>query len=156
MIKDRLASDLKDAMRARDDVRLRSIRSLRAALMEKEIAERQGGMASLTEEQEVAVVQKQAKQRRDAIEQYRAAGREDLVKREQDELDVIEKYLPQQLDEDEVRKVLHQVIAATGAASPRDMGKVMGEAIRLLRGRADGRVVQQIAQSILSDLKTST
>ena len=156
MLKDKLQEDLKAAMRARDDVKRRTLRSLRAALLEQEIAERQGGEAELTEAQEQAVLQKQAKQRRDAIAQYAAAGRDDLEAKEREELEVIESYLPQQLDEDEIRKVLHQVIAATGAASPRDMGKVMGEAIRLMRGRADGRQVQQLAQDILAGLDTST
>lgn len=154
MLKDKLSSDLKEAMRARDDVRLRTIRSLRAALMEKEIELREGGKAQLTQEQEIAVVQKQAKQRRDSIEQYEKAGRSDLQQKEEEELAVIEEYLPRQLDEDEVRKVLHEVIAATGAASPRDMGKVMGAAMERVRGLADGRRVQQLATELLSDKKS--
>ncbi len=154
MLKDKLSSDLKEAMRARDDVRLRTIRSLRAALMEKEIELREGGKAQLTQEQEIAVVQKQAKQRRDSIEQYEKAGRSDLQQKEEEELAVIEEYLPRQLDEDEVRKVLHEVIAATGAASPRDMGKVMGAAMERVRGLADGRRVQQLATEMLSDKKS--
>ncbi|RMF59367.1 MAG: GatB/YqeY domain-containing protein, partial [Bacteroidetes bacterium] len=87
-LKERLTQDLKDAMRNRDAVRLRTIRSLRAALLEKEIEERSGGEATLTEEQELAVLQKQAKQRRDAIEQYEQAGREDLAEKEREELAV--------------------------------------------------------------------
>lgn len=153
MLKDKLSSDLKEAMRARDEVRLRTIRSLRAALMEKEIELRQGGEATLSEDQEIGVVQKQAKQRRDSIEQYEQADRADLKQKEEEELAVIEDYLPRQLDEDEVRKVLHEVIAATGAVSPRDMGKVMGAAMERVRGLADGRRVQQIATELLSDPK---
>ena len=151
MLKDRLSTDLKEAMRARDDVRLRTIRSLRAALMEKEIELREGGVATLTDEQEIAVVQKQAKQRRDSIEQYEQADRADLKQKEEEELAIIEDYLPQQLDDDEIRKVLHEVIAGTGAASPRDMGKVMGAAMERVRGVADGRRVQQLATELLSD-----
>lgn len=150
MLKDRLSSDLKEAMRARDELRLRTIRSLRAALMEKEIEFRKGGEAQLTEEQEVAVVQKQAKQRRDSIEQYLKAERSDLKEKEEEELAIIETYLPRQLEEDEVRKILHEVIAATGAASPRDMGKVMGAAMERVRGLADGKRVQQLATELLS------
>lgn len=150
MLKDRLSADLKEAMRARDEVRLRTIRSLRAALMEREISLREGGEAQLTEEEEISVVQKQAKQRRDSIEQYEKAGRGDLKEKEEAELALIETYLPRQLDDDEIRKVLHEVIAATGAASPRDMGKVMGAAMERVRGVADGRRVQQLATELLS------
>ena len=150
MLKERLSSDLKEAMRARDDVRLRTIRSLRAALMEKEIELRGGGAADLTNEQEVSVIQKQAKQRRDSIEQYERADRADLRQKEEEELAIIEEYLPKQMGDDEVRKVLHEVIAATGAASPRDIGKVMGAAMERVRGLADGRRVQQLATELLS------
>lgn len=150
MLKDRLGEDLKAAMRAKDEVRLRTIRSLRAALMEREIELRQGGTASLTEDQELAVVQKQAKQRRDAIEQFDAAGRDDLARREREELAVIESYLPQQLSDDEIRSVVREVVAATGASSMKEMGKVMGPAMERLRGRADGRRVQEAVRALLS------
>lgn len=150
MLKDKLAEDLKSAMRAKDEVRLRTIRSLRAALMEKEIELRKGGEASLSEEQELAVLQKQAKQRRDAIEQYEEAGRQDLSEKERDELDVIEEYLPRQLSDKEIRQVIQDVISSTGAESRADMGKVMGASMARLRGRAEGRKVQQIAQDLLS------
>lgn len=150
-LKERLAEELKAAMRAKDAVRLRTIRSLRAALMEREIAERHGGEAVLTEEQELAVVQKQAKQRRDALEQYEQAGREDLAAKEREELEVLKEYLPRQLGEDEVRTVVERIIAETGASSPRDMGKVMGLAMKELRGKADGRMVQAVARRLLSD-----
>ena len=150
MLKDKLSADLKDAMRAKDEVRLRTIRSLRAALMEKEIEQREGGTATLTPEQEVGVVQKQAKQRRDSIEQYERAGREDLSRKEADELAVIEEYLPKQLGDEELRKVVQEVIAATGAASPKDIGRVMGAAMERVRGQAEGRRVQQLASELLS------
>ena len=150
MLKERLSGDLKEAMRARDDVRLRTIRSLRAAMLEKEIELRGGGAGELTDEQETSVIQKQAKQRRDSIEQYEKADRPDLRQKEEEELAIIEEYLPKQLGEDEVRKILHEVIAATGAASPRDIGKVMGAAMGRVRGLADGRRVQQLATELLS------
>ena len=150
-LKDQLADDLKDAMRARDDVRRRTLRSLRAALMEKEIAQREDGAGELTEQEEQAVLRKQAKQRRDALAQYREAGREDLAEKEAAELEVIEGYLPQPLTEEELRKELRAVIQQVGAASPSDMGKVMGEAMRRLRGRADGGRVQQLVQQMLKE-----
>lgn len=150
-LQERLSEDLKTAMRAKDPVRLRTIRSLRAALLEKEIGERQGGAAELSEEQAVAVLTKQAKQRRDAIQQYQDAGRDDLVQKEQEELEIIESYLPRQLSDDEIRAELHQIIAGTGgAASLKDMGKIMGTAMVQLRGRADGSRVQAIVRELLS------
>lgn len=149
MLKEKLTQDLKDAMRARDEVRLRTIRSLRAALTEREIEQRQGGTAELSEDDEMAVLQKQAKQRRDAIEQYEAAGRDDLAAREAEELEVLEAYLPRQLTEEEIRRVVEEIVAETGAASPREMGKVMGPAMQRLRGRAEGRKVQEVVTAVL-------
>lgn len=150
MLKEKLAEDLKSAMRAKDAVRLRTIRALRAALMEKEIEQREGGTATLSEKEELAVLQKQAKQRRDAMEQYDEAGRDDLREKEEEELEIIDEYLPRQLSEDEVREIVRDIVASTGAESKADMGKVMGAAMGKLRGRADGRVVQQVAVELLS------
>ncbi len=149
-LNDQLTEDLKQAMKAKDAVRLRTIRSLRAALKEKEIAERRDGEAHLSEEQVLAVVQKQAKQRRDAIAQYEPAGRDDLAAKEQEELEIIEAYLPKQLGDEEIRRVVQEIVAATGASSMREMGKVMGAAMEQLRGRADGRRINEIARELLS------
>lgn len=154
MLKETLSEDLKDAMRARDEVRLRTIRSLRAALLDQEISKREGGEATLSEQDELTIVRKQAKQRRDAIEQYEAAGRDDLMQKEAEELRVIESYLPEELSDDEVRSVVHQVIMAKGASSPQDMGRVMGDVMRLLRGKVEGHRVQQLVQTMLSEPST--
>lgn len=151
----RLSSSLKEAMRAKDKVRLRTIRSILAALKEKEIELRQGGEASLTEALEQSVLQKQAKQRRDAIGQYRSAGREDLVAKEGEELVIIESYLPKQLQDDEIRNVVRAIIQSTGATSTRDMGKVMGVSMKQMIGKADGRSVQQIVSTLLKELESS-
>jgi uncharacterized protein YqeY len=148
-LKDQLAADLKDAMRAKDKVRLRTIRSLRAALMEAEIAEREGGEATLTEQQELQVVRKQAKQRKDAIEQYEDAGRDDLAGKEHEELVVIQEYLPKPMTEEELRAEMEAIVEATGASGMKDMGKVMGRAMSQLRGKVDGSRVQQVAQELL-------
>lgn len=150
MFTDKLAEDLKSAMRSKDALRLRTIRALRAALMDKEIELRKGGTATLTDEQELAVVQKEAKQRRDAMEHYEEAGREDLRKKEEEELEIIQEYLPRQLSEDEIRAVVREVIEESGAVSMADMGKVMGASMQRLRGRAEGRLVQQVAVELLS------
>ncbi len=117
---------------------------------EKEIKERQGGEAHLSEEQVLAVVQKQAKQRREAIIQYEQAGRDDLVAKEREELEIIEAYLPKQLGDDEIRRVVQEIVTTTGASSMRDMGKVMGAAMQQLKGRADGRRINEIARELLS------
>lgn len=150
MIKDRISEDLKSAMRARDEVRLRTLRSLRAALLEREIAERKGGEAELSDEQALTVFQKQAKQRRDSIEQYVSAGREDLAENERLELAIIEEYLPEQLEDEEIRDEIRKVLAEVGASSIADIGKVMGPVMQRLKGRADGKRIQMIARELLS------
>lgn len=152
MLKETLQEDLKTAMRARDEVRLRTIRALRAALLEKEIELRQGGEAVLTAEQEMAVVQKQAKQRRDAIDQFRAAGREDLVAKEADELVVVERYLPKQLSDVDLERIVRAVVSETGATGPKEMGRVMGPVMGRVAGQADGRRVQAAVKAVLEGL----
>lgn len=148
-LKDRIANDLKDAMRARDDVRRRTLRSIRSALMTKEIDERKGGEATLTEKQELSVLQKEAKQRRESLEQFESAGREDLAQKEREELAVIEEYLPSQLSEDELRQKVQAIIDEVGANSMADMGAVMGRAMGALRGRADGNRVREVVEELL-------
>lgn len=142
-------------MRSQDKVRLRTIRSLRAALQERAIELRaEGKLAAdredLSDDESLSVVQKQAKQRRDAIEQYEAADRDDLASKEREELSVIETYLPAQLSEEEVLAEVRAIVDQTGAEGMKDMGTVMGAAMKKLKGRADGNVVQQAARSILS------
>ena len=146
---DRLTADLKAAMRSKDEARLRTIRSIRAALMQKEIAERRGGVAQLSSEQELAVLRKEARQRHDAIEQFAAAGRDDLTSREREELAIIEEYLPEAATEDEIRAVVRRVIAESGASGLADLGKIMRPAIQALEGRADGSAVQRIVREEL-------
>jgi hypothetical protein len=150
-LKERIANDLKDAMRARDDVRRRTLRSIRSALMKKEIDEREGGEGSLTDQQELAVLQKEAKQRRESLEQFESAGREDLAQKEREELAVIEEYLPSQLSEDELRQEIQSIIDDVGATSMADMGAVMGRAMGKLRGRADGNRVREVVEELLSN-----
>ncbi len=150
MLQQLLDADFQDAMRSRDSVRLRTLRSIRAALKEKEIEARSGGENRVEEEQIVAVLQKQAKQRRDSIEQFRAAERADLVKNEQEELQIIESYLPEQMSEDKIRDIVGGIVQEVGAQSISDMGKVMGPAMSQLRGKADGRVVNRVVRELLT------
>ncbi len=148
-LSERLSADLKDAMRARDDVRLRTLRSLRSALQTAEIAQREGGAATLSDDDALAVLAKQAKQRRESIEQFENAGRDDLAAKEREELDVIEAYLPRQLSDDEIAEVVRGVVAQTGAAGMGDIGKVMGPVMGRLKGQADGKRVQQVVRDVL-------
>jgi len=150
MIVEKLQNDLKEAMKSKDTVRLRTIRSLRAAIMAKEIDMRSGGEATISNEDAMGVLHKQAKQRRDSIEQFVAAGRDDLKQTEVEELEVIEAYLPKQLSEEEVRTVVKDIIAKTGASGMQDMGKVMGQAMGRLKGQADGNLVQKAARELLA------
>jgi uncharacterized protein YqeY len=150
MIVEQLQNDLKEAMKAKDAVRLRTVRSLRSAIMAKEIDLRTGGTGSISDEDALAVIQKQAKQRRDSIEQFIAAGRDDLRLVEEEELAVIESYLPKQLSEEEVRKEVQVLAIEIGASGPADMGKLMGQAMSRLKGKADGKLVQEAAKAVLT------
>ena len=145
MLKDTLAADLKDAMREKDKVRLSAIRMIRTAITEKEKA----GTGAATEDDVLAIVAKQAKQRRDSIAQFEAAGRDDLAAHEAAELTVIEAYLPAQATDEEIRTVVDAVVARTGATSMKDMGKVMGPAMGQLKGVAEGGRVQAAVKAAL-------
>ena len=144
-LKDQLSHDLKEAMRAKDRVRLGAVRLLSAAILERE----KSGGGDVTENDLIAIVQKQAKQRRDSIEQFRSAGRDDLVDIEVAELAVIEQYLPAQLSDEEIRTTVEQIVEQTGASGMQDMGRVMGQAMQALRGKADGNRVRQAVEAQL-------
>lgn len=148
-LKDRIGEDIKTAMKAKDKIRLETVRSIKKAILEKEVALRPQGQDSLTEEQELELLAQQAKQRRDSIEQFQQGGREDLANKETQELAIIETYLPKQLDDEELQKVLEDIIASVGANSPKDLGKVMGVAMKQLKGKADGKKIQEIVKNKL-------
>ena len=121
-LKERIVADMKDAMRAKETVRLESIRLLRAAIQRREVDER----TELDEAEVLAVVEKMIKQGRDSIEQFGKGGRDDLVQKEAATLAVLETYLPEQLDDDKLAALIDQALTETNAQSIRDMGKVMG------------------------------
>jgi uncharacterized protein YqeY len=147
---DRLTDDLKQAMRDKDKVRLRTLRAVRAALKNKEIDQRKDGAeATLSEQEQLAVLRKQVSQREDSIEQYREAGRDDLVQKEQEEIDVLKEYMPDPLSEAELEEILQDIIEEVGAESMADMGPVMGRAMDQLRGRVDGTRVQEKVKELL-------
>jgi uncharacterized protein YqeY len=149
---DRISEDLKDAMRSKDKIRLRTLRSLRSALQNKEIEQRKEGAETvLSEQDELTVLRKQVNQRKESIEQYEDAGREDLVHREQEELKVLQEYMPDQLTDEDLRSQLEAIIDDLGASSMADMGPVMGTAMEKLRGRVDGSRVQAMVKDLLSE-----
>ncbi|MEM9136240.1 MAG: GatB/YqeY domain-containing protein, partial [Cyanobacteria bacterium P01_F01_bin.42] len=134
----------------KDKVRLETVRSIKKVVLEKESEIRGQGRDELTADEEMAILIQQAKQRRDSIEQYSKAGRQDLADQEAQELTVIESYLPSQLSDDEVAAVIDEIIQSVGASTPRDMGKVMGPAMQQLKGQADGKKVQELVKAKLS------
>lgn len=148
---DQILADLKESMKAREERRTLVLRSLKSAILEKEIAQRSGGERSeVTDETAVEVITKSAKQRRDSIEQYRNAEREDLAVVEEEELKIIETYLPKQLDKSEIEAIVDGAISKTGASSMADMGKVMGVVMPQVKGKADGKLVNEVVKERLN------
>ena len=148
-LKEKLTEDIKLAMKAKDKIRLETVRSIKKVVLEKEVEVRPKGQTELTPEQELEVLAQQAKQRQDSIEQYRQGGREDLADKEAQELAIIETYLPAQLSEEEIEAIIDKIITSVGASSAKDMGKVMGTAMKELKGKADGKKVQEIVKGKL-------
>ncbi len=144
-IKQTLEHDLKAAMRSGDVTRRSVIRLLRSEIHNQEIADR----AALDDEATLRLLGRQAQQRRDSIEAFETAHRADLVQKEKAELAVIMEYLPAQMSADELAETVRAAIAQTGAAGPRDVGKVMGAVMPKVRGRADGREVNRLASDLL-------
>lgn len=149
-LQERLADDIKQAMKSKDSDRLRVLRSLKSKLMEKEISERSGGEGSLRDEQSVEVILKAAKQRRESIQMYEEGGRDDLAESEKEELVIIESYLPDMMSEDEIRDVVQEKIEQLGASTMADMGKVMGVLMGELKGKAEGSLISRVVKEELS------
>lgn len=149
---ERIDQDLKAAMLAKDDSRKRALRSIKTACSNALVEKRgsSGPDAVLTDDEVLAVIAKQAKQRRDSIAEFSKAGRMDLVAAEQEELEIITAYLPQMLSREDIETSLKQVIAETGATQPSDLGQVMRVAMPRLQGKADGKLVNEIARALLS------
>jgi len=150
-IRDRIVADLTAAMKAKDAARLGVIRMLKSRIMEAEVEQRgRKGPAYVLEDQEcLAVIATYAKQRRDSIEAYRKGGNEDLAKKEEGELAMIQEYLPAQLSEDEVRRTVAAAIAEAGAISAKDTGAIMKIVMPRLKGAADGAVVSRVVRELL-------
>ena len=146
LLQDQLNNDLKIAMKAQDVLTKDTIRLIRAALKNAEIEKR----SELTEEAVIDVLARMSKQYRDSISTYRDNGREDLAEKEENELEVLMRYLPSQLSEIEIRDVIIEAISQTAAAGPQDRGKVMGVIMPKVKGRADGGIVSKIVGELLS------
>jgi len=145
-LQEEISAALKDAMRARDEAKMSTLRLVLAAIKKREKEVR-----SLLEDQEViSVITSQIKQRRESIEQYRKAGREDLAQTEEDELKILQGYMPEQVSEEEISNTLDEIIAEVGAVSMKDMGKVMKAAMAKLAGKADGGAVNAMVKAKLS------
>ena len=141
-------SAIKAAMLAKSEAELRALRAIKAAILLAKTAE--GGTGDLTEADETKTLQKLAKQRKDSLDIFRQQNREDLAKKEEEELEVIERFLPKQMSDSELREALTRIIAETGATSPADMGKVMGAATKQLAGKADGKAISALVKELLS------
>lgn len=146
-LKEKINNDLKEAMKSGDKIRLNTIRSIRALILEYE---KSGSNKELTPEAEVQLLTSAAKKRKDSIEQFRNAGRTDLVEKEEAELKVLLEYLPKQMNEDEIRVEVEKIISETGAKGKEDFSKVMPLAMKNLKGKADGNLVRKVVENLLS------
>jgi uncharacterized protein len=149
MLKQKLQEDLTESMLARDTLRTSVLRMLKSAVGYYEINKGGAGYEA-TDEDVMTVITAQAKQRKDSIEQYKNAGRQELVDKETKELEILQTYLPEQMGEEEVRKLVEEAVNQTGATSPADMGKVMGALMPKVKGKADGSLVSKIVKEKLS------
>jgi len=146
-LEQKVMTELKAAMLAKDEAALRSLRAIKAAILLVKTSEGAGG--ELKEEDEIKMLQKMVKQRKDSLEIFQQQNRPELAKKEEEEIAVIENFLPKQLSADEIKAVLTKIIAETGAISPADMGKVMGAATRELAGKADGKTISGLVKELL-------
>lgn len=145
---DQISNDIKEAMKARDKVRLETLRNIKKVFLEAKTAP--GANDTLEDADALKIIAKLAKQGRETAVTYTQAGRQDLADAELAQVEVLESYLPKQLDEAEIEAVVRDIIVQTGATSMKDMGKVMGTATKQLAGQADGRVVSSIVKKLLS------
>ncbi len=144
----KIDSEIKAAMLAKQEARLRGLRAIKAALL---LAKSEKGAADeLTEEAELKAVQKQIKQRKDSIEIYKQQNREDLAKIEEDELAVMEEFMPKQLTSEELSSAIEKIVADLGVTDPKEMGKVIGAANKILQGKADGKAIAEMVKQVLN------
>lgn len=146
-LEERITTDMKTAMKAKDKTSLRGIRAIKSAIL---LQKTDGSGTALDEAGEIALLQKLVKSRQDSLDIYTKQNRDDLAATEREEIEVISRYLPEQLSDDELSSLIDGIIAKTGASSMRDMGKVMGMANKEVAGRADGKTVAAMVKTKLA------
>jgi uncharacterized protein len=147
-LEEQIMAEMKEAMKAKNESVLRSLRAIKAEIIKAKTEPGAGG--TIDEATEQKFLQKMMKQRRDSLEIFEKQGRTDLAAKEKEEMVVIEKFLPTQLDEAAIKEAVAKIIAATGASSPADMGKVMGAASKALAGQADGKTISAVVKELLN------
>ena len=146
-LEEQVMSGMKDAMKSKDEAMLRGLRAIKAEIIKAKTEP--GANGQVTAEGELKLLQKMMKQRKDSLDIYQQQGRADLAQKEQEEIAIIEKFLPQQLSEEELKEALKSIIASVGAAGPQDMGKVMGVATKPLAGKPDGKACSAAVKTLL-------
>lgn len=148
-LEQQIMAEMKEAMKSKNEGVLRGLRAIKAEIIKAKTEP--GAAGEINEATEQKFLQKMMKQRRDSLDIFEKQGREDLAAKEREEMAVIEKFLPKQLDEAELKEIIKGIIAETGASSPADMGKVMGVASKQLAGKADGKTISAIVKELLSN-----
>jgi uncharacterized protein YqeY len=141
-------AQMKDAMKAKDEATLRGLRAIKAEIIKAKTEP--GAQGEISADVEIKMLQKMVKQRRDSLEIFQQQNRQDLVQKEQEELAIIEQFLPAQMSNEELKKELQEIILETGASSPADMGKVMGAATKKQAGKADGKAISAAVKELLA------
>lgn len=144
-LKQRLTDELKSAMKNKDKLRKNVITMIRSDIKQIEVDKR----VDLTDDGIIDIISKQAKQRKDSIDEFKKGSREDLAKQAEQELQILKEYLPEQLSEEEIEVIVKEVVSDIGATSMKEMGKIMAAVMPKLKGRADGKIVNQIVRNIL-------
>lgn len=142
-----IMAKMKDAMKAKDEAALRGLRAIKAAIL---LAKTSGGSGEISADDEMKLLQKLVKQRKDSLEIFQQQNRTDLAQKEEEEINIIEQFLPKQLGEEELKTIVAGIIAEVGATSAADMGKVMGAASKQLAGQADGKTISAVVKELLS------
>ena len=147
-LEQKVMAQMKDAMKAKDEATLRGLRAIKAEIIKAKTEP--GAQGEISADVEIKMLQKMVKQRRDSLEIFQQQNRQDLVQKEQEELTIIEQFLPAQMSNEELKKELQEIILETGASSPADMGKVMGAATKKLAGKADGKAISAAVKELLA------
>jgi uncharacterized protein YqeY len=147
-LEQQIMAEMKEAMKAKNEAALRGLRAIKAEIIKAKTEPGAGG--EISAEKEISLLQKMMKQRKDSLEIYQQQNRADLAKKEEEEMSVIERFMPKQMSAAELKAELEQIITETGASSPADMGKVMGSATKKLAGRADGKTISAMVKELLA------